>query len=62
MQTVALIIVIASGVWLIGIAVLMAARPDHGLQLFENMISNLGESIGDCRSPSRVSGSSSDWR
>ena len=44
MQTFALIIVTASGLWLVAVSFLMALRPRHCLQLFEKMISNLAAS------------------
>jgi hypothetical protein len=43
-QTVALIIVTASGLWLVVISFLMALRPRYCLQLFEKMASNLAAS------------------
>jgi hypothetical protein len=43
-QTVALIIVTASGLWLAGISFLMALRPRYCLELFEKMASSLGGS------------------
>ena len=38
MQTAAMAIVTAAGIWLAGVGVLMAARPALCLQLFERMI------------------------
>jgi hypothetical protein len=40
-QTVALIIVTASGLWLVAVSFLMALRPRYCLHLFETMASNL---------------------
>ena len=44
MQTVALIIVIASGLWLVGISCLMALRPSYCLKVFQKMAASLGMS------------------
>ena len=44
MQTVALIIVTASGLWLVAISFLMALRPHYCLHLFEKMASSLAAS------------------
>lgn len=44
MQTVALIIVIASGLWLVAVSFLMALRPGYALELFEKMAASLGAS------------------
>ena len=44
MQAIALIILIAAGLWLAGVAVLMALRPRYCLHLFEKMSANLGRS------------------
>ena len=44
MQTVALIVVTASGLWLVAVSFLMALRPRYCLQLFEKMTSNLAAS------------------
>ena len=41
MQTVALVIVTASGLWLVAVSFLMALRPSYGLELFEKMTSSL---------------------
>ena len=41
MQAIALIILIAAGLWLAGVAVLMALRPRYCLHLFEKMSANL---------------------
>ena len=41
MQTAAFIIVVAAGVWLIGVALLMAFLPSYCLHLFEKMSANL---------------------
>src|SRR5690242_17486840 len=41
MQTAALILVIAAGVWLAGIGLLMAALPRYCLHLFEHMTASL---------------------
>jgi hypothetical protein len=41
MQTVALILVIVSGLWLVGISFLMALRPSYCLQVLEKMTSSL---------------------
>jgi len=43
-QTIALIIVITSGLWLVGVSILMASRPDYSLKLFEKMASSLATS------------------
>jgi len=40
-DTVALIIVTAAGIWLVAISLLMALRPRYCLQLFEKMASSL---------------------
>ena len=42
MQTIALIVVAAAGLWLVGVAFLMALRPRYGLHLFEKMSANSG--------------------
>ena len=44
MQAFALVILIAAGLWLVGVAVLMALRPRYCLHLFEKMSANLGRS------------------
>ena len=44
MDTVALIIVTAAGIWLVAISLLMALRPRYCLQLFEKMTSSLAGS------------------
>lgn len=44
MQAFALIVVTAAGVWLVGVAFLMALRPRYSLQLFEKMSVNLERS------------------
>jgi hypothetical protein len=44
MQTIALIVVTAAGVWLVGVAFLMALRPRYCLHLFEKMSANLERS------------------
>jgi hypothetical protein len=44
LQAVALIVVAAAGVWLFGVAVLMAVRPRTCLQLLETMTANLERS------------------
>ena len=44
MQTIALFIVIASGLWLVAISFLMALCPPYCLQLFEKMTSSLSGS------------------
>ena len=44
MQAIALIILIAAGLWLAGVAVLMALRPRYCLHLFEKMSANLERS------------------
>jgi len=44
MQTVALIIVTSSGLWLVAVSFLMALRPRYCLQLLEKMTSNLAAS------------------
>ena len=41
MQTTALVIVVAAGVWLIAVALLMALFPSYCLHLFEKMSANL---------------------
>ncbi|MBV9268528.1 MAG: hypothetical protein JO061_20335, partial [Acidobacteriaceae bacterium] len=41
MQSAALIIVIAAGLWLAGVGALMAFRPRYCLELFERMTANL---------------------
>ena len=41
MQAIALVIVAAAGLWLMGVALLMALRPDLGLHLFTKMSANL---------------------
>jgi len=43
-QIVALILVTASGLWLVAISFLMALRPDYCLQLFEKMTASLAGS------------------
>jgi hypothetical protein len=43
-QTVALAVVTASGLWLVGVAFLMVLRPTYCLQLFEKMTSSLAAS------------------
>jgi hypothetical protein len=44
MQVIALIVVAAAGLWLVGVAVMMALRPRYCLQLFEKMSANLERS------------------
>jgi hypothetical protein len=44
MQAFALIVVAAAGVWLVGVAFLMALRPSYSLHLFEKMSVNLERS------------------
>ena len=44
MQAIALIVVAAAGLWLVGVALLMALRPRYCLQLFEKMSANLERS------------------
>ena len=44
MQTIALIVVAAAGLWLVGVAFLMALRPRYCLHLFEKMSANLERS------------------
>jgi hypothetical protein len=44
MQAIALIVVAAAGVWLVGVAFLMALRPRYCLHLFEKMSANLERS------------------
>ena len=44
MQTVALIVVVAAGLWLVGVAFLMALRPSYCLHLLEKMSTNLERS------------------
>jgi len=44
MQAIALIVVAAAGLWLVGVAFLMALRPGYCLQLFEKMSANLERS------------------
>lgn len=44
MQSLALVLVIAAGLWLVGIAGLMAFRPKYCLQLFDKMSANLERS------------------
>ena len=41
MQAIALIVVAAAGLWLVGVAFLMALRPGYCLHLFEKMSANL---------------------
>jgi hypothetical protein len=41
LQSAALIIVIAAGLWLAGVGALMALRPSYCLELFERMTANL---------------------
>jgi hypothetical protein len=41
LQSAALIIVIAAGLWLAGVGALMAFRPSYCLELFEHMMANL---------------------
>ena len=40
-QAIALIVVVAAGLWLVGVAFLMALRPRYCLHLFEKMSANL---------------------
>src|SRR5215469_9181182 len=44
MQTIALIVVAAAGLWLVGVAFLMALRPHYCLRLFEKMSAKLERS------------------
>ena len=44
MQAIALIVVAAAGLWLVGVAFLMAVRPGYCLHLFEKMSANLERS------------------
>ena len=44
MQTVALIVVVAASLWLLGVAFLMALRPQYCVHLFEKMSANLERS------------------
>jgi len=44
MQAIALMVVAAAGLWLVGVAFLMALRPRYCLQLFEKMSANLERS------------------
>ncbi len=44
MQAIALIVVAAAGLWLVGVAFLMALRPGYCLRLFEKMSANLERS------------------
>jgi hypothetical protein len=44
MQAIALIVVAATGVWLVGVALLMALRPRYCLELFAKMSGNLERS------------------
>ena len=44
MQAIALIVVAATGLWLVGVAFLMALRPRYCLHLFEKMSANLERS------------------
>ena len=44
MQDIALIVVAAAGLWLVGVAFLMALRPRYCLHLFEKMSANLERS------------------
>ena len=44
MQAIALIVVAAAGLWLVGVAFLMALRPRYCLHLFEKMSANLERS------------------
>lgn len=44
MQTVALVIVAASGLWLVAVSLLMALRPRYCLELFEKMATSLAKS------------------
>ncbi len=41
MQAIALIVVAAAGLWLVGVAFLMALRPRYCLHVFEKMSTNL---------------------
>jgi hypothetical protein len=41
LQAIALIVVAAAGLWLVGVAFLMALRPRYCLRLFEKMSANL---------------------
>jgi hypothetical protein len=43
-QIAALIVVTASGLWLVGVSFLMALRPTYCLELFEKMTSSLSKS------------------
>ena len=40
MQAIALVIVVAAGLWLVGVAFLMALRPGYCLHLLEKMSAN----------------------
>lgn len=44
MQAIALIVVAAAGLWLVGVGFLMALRPRYCIQLFEKMSANLERS------------------
>jgi hypothetical protein len=44
MQTAAFIVVAASGLWLVGVALLMALRPRRSLHLLDLMVKKLSES------------------
>lgn len=44
MQTVALIVVVAAGLWLVGVALLMALRPRHAIHLVQTMKAGLERS------------------
>ena len=44
MQAGALILVVAAGVWLVGVAIVMAFRPAYGLHLMEKMSATLERS------------------
>jgi hypothetical protein len=44
MQAIALVVVTAAGLWLVGVAVLMAVRPRYCLHVFEKMSANLERS------------------
>ena len=44
MQAIALMVVAAAGLWLVGVAFLMALRPRYCLQVFEKMSANLERS------------------
>jgi hypothetical protein len=44
MQAIALILVAAAGLWLVGVAFLMVLRPRYCLQVFEKMSANLERS------------------